>query len=82
MIIEDLIKKILQEATSDSTGGRGSYVSPLLPGYREFEKHQNAPFTEFVTQWDDAMLDHDSLDGEMSTDKKTIKKRERRAEKI
>jgi hypothetical protein len=81
MVIEDLIKKILKEATSEKSS-RGSYVSPLLPGYREFEKHQNAPFTEFVTQWDDAMLDHDSLDGEMSTDKKTIKKRERRAEKI
>ena len=82
MKIEEIIKNVLKEATGDSTGSRGSYVSPLLPGYREFEKHQNAPFTEFVTQWDDAMLDHDSLDGKMSTKKSEIKKRERRAEKI
>ena len=79
--IDQIIKKILLEATSEKAT-RGSYVSPLLPGYREFEKHQNAPFTEFVTQWDDAMLDHDSLDGKMSTKKSEIKKREKRAEKI
>ncbi len=81
MIIDNLIKKILKEATTEKTS-RGSYVAPLLPGYREFPKNQIAPFTEFVTQWDDAMLDHDSMDGKMSTKKKIIKKREKRAEKI
>ena len=77
----NLIKRVIKEATSEKSS-RGSYVSPLLPGYREFQKNQNAPFTEFVTQWDDAMLDHDSLDGKMSTKKSEIKKREKRAEKI
>jgi hypothetical protein len=81
MKIDQIIKKILLEATSEKST-RGSYVSPLLPGYREFQKNQNAPFTEFVNQWDDAMLDHDSLDGKMSTKKSVIKKREKRAEKI
>jgi hypothetical protein len=81
MITDDLIKKILKEATSEKST-RGSYVSPLLPGYREFEKSQNAPFTEYVTDWDDASLDHDSLDGKMSTNPKIIKKKEKRAEKI
>jgi hypothetical protein len=81
MITDDLIKKILKEATSEKST-RGSYVSPLLPGYREFEKNQNAPFTEYVTDWDDASLDHDSLDGKMSTSPKIIKKKEKRAEKI
>ena len=77
----NLIKRVIKEATSEKSS-RGSYVSPLLPGYREFQKNQNAPFTEFVTQWDDAMLDHDSLDGKMSTKKSEIKKRAKRAEKI
>jgi hypothetical protein len=81
MITRNLIKKILREATYEKQS-RGSYVTPLLPGYREFEKNQIAPFTEFVNQWDDAMLDHDSLDGKMSTNKKIIKKREKKAEKI
>lgn len=81
MISDNFIKKILREATSEKST-RGSYVSPLLPGYREFDKNQMAPFTEYVTDWDDASLDHDSLDGKMSTDPKTIKKKEKRAEKI
>ena len=81
MITDNFIKKILREATSEKST-RGSYVSPLLPGYREFDKNQMAPFTEYVTDWDDASLDHDSLDGKMSTDPKTIKKKEKRAEKI
>jgi hypothetical protein len=72
MIDDKLIKKIIREATSEKST-RGSYVSPLLPGYKEFQKNQNAPFTEFVTQWDDAMLDHDSIDGKMSTKKSEIK---------
>jgi hypothetical protein len=80
MNIDKIVRSILNEVTN--TKGRGSYVSPLLPGYREFEKHINGPFTEYVTEWDDAMLDHDSLDGEMSTKKSEIKKREKKAEKI
>jgi len=81
MISDNFIKKILREATSERMT-RGSYVTPLLPGYREFDKNQMGPFTEYVTDWDDASLDHDSLDGKMSTNPKTIKKKEKRAEKI
>ena len=80
--LNKIIKKVIIETTSDSRGSRGSYVSPLLPGYREFDKNQIAPFTEYVTDWDDASLDHDSLDGKMSTDPKTIRRKEKRAEKI
>jgi len=80
-MINHIVKKIINEVTSQSNV-RGTYVSPLLPGYRDFEKNVRAPYTEYVNDWDDAMLDHDSLDGHMSTDKKTIKKREKRAEKI
>jgi hypothetical protein len=79
-MLDNIIKKILKEATLGKS--KGSYVSPLLPGYREFEKHMNGPFTEYVTDWDDPLLDHDSLDGKMSVNKKTAKKREKRAEKI
>jgi hypothetical protein len=80
-MINKTIKKVLKEAVTGSSS-RGTYVSPLLPGYREFTPSVNQPFTNYVTDWDDAMLDHDSLDGEMSTDRKTIKKRERAAEKL
>jgi len=73
-----------KKKVNEATGGpnKGSYLSPLLPGYRVFEKNVNGPFTEYVTDWDDAGLEHDSLDGHMSTDRKTVKKRERAAEKM
>jgi hypothetical protein len=79
-MIEKIIKRIILEATT--TSRNSVYVSPLLPGYREFEKHINGPFTEYATEWDDPLLDYDSLDGKMSTKKSEIKKREKRAEKI
>ena len=85
MILE-ILKKIVEydnsikEATNSTKNSL--YISALTPGYREFEKHTIAPFTEYVTDWDDASLDYDSLDGEMSQSRKTIKKKEKRAEKI
>jgi hypothetical protein len=85
MILE-ILKKIVEydnsiiEATNSPKNS--IYISTLTPGYREFEKHTIAPFTEYVNDWDDALLDYDSLDGEMSQSRKTIKKREKRAEKI
>ncbi len=79
-MLYNIIKKTLKEATLGKS--KGSYVSPLQPGYREFESHMNGPFTEYVTNWDDPSLDYDSLDGRMSVSKKTAKKREKKAEKI
>ena len=79
-MLDNIIKKILKEATLGKS--KGAYVSTLQPGYREFETHINGPFTEYVTNWDDPMLDYDSLDGRMSVSKKTAKKREKKAEKI
>lgn len=85
MILE-ILKKIVEydnsikEATNSTKNSL--YISTLTPGYREFEKNIIAPFTEYVTDWDDALLDYDSLDGKMSVSRKTIKKREKRAEKI
>lgn len=81
-ILSKIIKKVIMETTSDSRGSRGSYVSPLLPGYREFDKNKMTPFTEYVTDWDDAFLDYDSLDGKMERSKKQIGKEEIVADKI
>ena len=80
MNIRDIIRKVLQESTNGSS--KGSYVSAMQLGYREFEKHISGPFTEYATEWDDPLLDYDSLDGKMSYSKKTIKRREKRAERI
>jgi hypothetical protein len=74
------ILRVLREATDSES--RGSYTSSLSPGFREFDKHLLAPFTQYLNDWDDPLLDYDSLDGKMSYSKDFIKKREKRAEKI
>jgi hypothetical protein len=81
MIIDSLIKKILNEATSDSNGARGSYVVPLRPGLKEFDKSQLTPFDIPVSKYNSPQLAHDSYDGEMKTPKKQIKKLENKAKK-
>jgi len=80
--LSKIIKKILQEATSDSSGGRGSYVAPLQPGVRKFKNSENGPFTIPVSNYDNPMLEFDSYDGSMDETKKQIKKIESKAKKI
>ncbi len=50
-------KKRISEATSDSSGGRGSYVAPLQLGLRPFKKDTLAPFTDSVSDYDMGMFD-------------------------
>jgi outer membrane protein OmpA-like peptidoglycan-associated protein len=80
-MLNQLIKKVLLEATSDSNGGRGSYVSPLQPGIRKFSKESLQPFTTPVSKYSDAELGYDSYDGAMSTPKKKNKKMENKRKK-
>jgi hypothetical protein len=79
MIQDSLIKKILREATTDS-GSRGSYLAPLRPGLRIFDKTQLDPFNIDVSKYDSPLLSYDSYDGKMSETKKQIKKIEKKAE--
>jgi len=81
-IVSKIKKELLKEATSDSGGSRGSYISPLVPGFKEFEKTQLGPFTDSVSEYNDSLLAYDSYDGKMSYPKKTIKKLEKKSKKI
>jgi hypothetical protein len=80
-MLSEIIKKVLQEATSDSSGG-GVYISPLQPGLRKFDKTQLSPFTTPVSHYDDARLNYDSLDGQMGYSKKNRTKMEKKANKV
>jgi hypothetical protein len=82
MLSDKRIKEIIREATSDSSGGRGSYVGPLQPGIRIFKKIDMQPFTIPVSKYDSPMLEFDSYDGKMDEPKKQIKKIEAKAKKI
>jgi hypothetical protein len=81
-MIEDIIKKVLNEVTSTSTGSRGSYIAPLLPGERYFEKNVLAPFTVEDSKYKSPDLAYDSYDGKMERSKKQIDKEEKKAKKI
>lgn len=82
-MLNQLIKKILREATSDSAGGsRGSYIAPLQPGLRKFNKNQLTPFEIPVSNYDSPLLSYDSYDGSMSETKKQIKNIESKAKKV
>lgn len=75
-------KKNISEATSDSVGSRGSYILPMQPGFKEFEKNQLAPFTVELSKFDNAQLYVDSLDGNMDESEYEIRKMEAVAKKI
>jgi hypothetical protein len=81
-IINKVFTKNLNEATGDSSGSRGSYIAPIMPGFRKFKKSQLAPFNTPVSKYDDSELAYDSYDGTMETPKSKIKKLEKEAEKI
>jgi len=81
-MIEDIIKKVLLEATTTSGGSRGSYIAPLLPGERYFKPNALAPFTVDVSKYKSPDLSYDSYDGKMERNKKQIGKEEKVAKKI
>jgi hypothetical protein len=82
MGIREIIKKVLQEATSMSTGSGGVYIAPLSLGIRKFKDNINQPYTKRVSNYDSPFLEYDSYDGSMETPKKQIKKIEKKAEKV
>ena len=82
MIIEDLIKKILKEATGDSTGSRGSYAPPLQPGIRDFDKSKLAPFTDPLTNYKSPLVAYDSYDHDWDLRSDQIRALEKTARKI
>jgi hypothetical protein len=81
-MIEKIIKKVLNEATSDGGGSRGSYITPLQMGIRRFKNSENGPFTISVSNYDSPELEYDSYDGKMDTPKNKRKKLEKTAEKV
>jgi len=75
-------KKHISEATSSSSGSRGSYIAPLQPGLRPFKKNSLAPFTDEISDYDSPLLQYDSYDGKMDERRKDIKRIEQQAKKV
>lgn len=80
-IVNKLKQEIIKEATGESSGSRGSYVLPVRPGKRIFDKNQLSPYNTEVSEYFSQELATDSYDGKMSTPKKDIQKIESKAKK-
>jgi hypothetical protein len=83
-LIKEVIKNIFIKSVNESTDSfdRGSYVGPLVPGTRLFDKSQLAPFINQVSNFDDSELAVDSYDGKLDVSKKTANKMEKKARKV
>lgn len=80
-MLRDLIRKILNEATSDS-GSRGSFVPPLQPGMRDFDENKLAPFTNSVSNYKSPLVAYDSYDHTWDLRTDQIKELEKTARRI
>jgi hypothetical protein len=80
--LDQIIKKVIREATGDSSGSRGSYILPLQPGFRPWSKSSLGPFTNKVSDFDSPLLDYDSYDGSLDERLDDIKKIEATARKV
>ena len=74
--------KNLFEATADKSGSSGSYVPPLQPGERPFEKSQLEPFNISVSDYKSPLVQYDSYDHHWDLRSKQIKKLEKIAKKV
>ena len=86
-IILEILKKLTQyeeylnEASTTSTV-HGTYNAPIRPGIRKWFKENLTPFIEPVSDYVDAEINYDSLDGDIKKSKKEISKREKIAKHI
>ena len=80
--LNQIIKKIIKEATSQKGGAAGQYVTPVQPGFRPFNETELTPFTQAVSEYENPLVQYDSLDHKMDLRQDQIKKLEASANKI
>jgi hypothetical protein len=80
--INRLINKILTEATSTSSGSRGSFIPPLQPGLKPFEKQTLDPYNISVSDYKNPLVQYDSYDKDWDLRKNQIKDLEKIARKV
>lgn len=80
--LDQIIKKVIKEATSQKGGASGQYVTPVQPGFRPFNEDSLAPFNIPVSKYDNPLVQYDSLDHKMDLRKDQVAKLEKEANKI
>jgi hypothetical protein len=81
-ILNKIIKRVIKEATGDGGGGRGSYIPPMQPGLRPFEKSSLEPFNQPVSDYKSPLVQYDSYDKTWDLRHDQIIELERTAAKI
>jgi hypothetical protein len=74
------IEKLIEATTTSSY--RGSYKPPVRPGLTYWDPEDLQPFVKPVSDYVNAEINYDSLDGDISTPKKEISKKEKIAKKL
>ncbi len=73
-------EKLIEATTTSSY--RGSYKPPVRPGLTYWDPEDLQPFVKPVSDYVNAEINYDSLDGDISTPKKEISKKEKIAKKL
>ena len=81
-MLNQIIYKVIKEATSDNGGGRGAYIPPMQPGLRPFSGESLQPFTQSVSKYKSPLVQYDSYDHDWSLRLNQIIELERQAAKI
>jgi hypothetical protein len=81
-MLNQIISKVIREATTDGGGSRGSYIPPMQPGLRPFSKESLAPFNQSVSDYKSPLVQYDSYDHTWDLRSGQIRELEKTAAKI
>jgi len=80
--LNQIIKRVIREATGDSSGSRGSYIPPIQPGLRPWSGESLQPFVQSVSDYKNPLVQYDSYDKTWDLRRDQIRELERTAAKI
>jgi hypothetical protein len=80
--IDKIIRRVIREATSDRSGGRGSYIPPIQPGLRSWDKTSLGPYEDAVSNFKSPLVQYDSYDKKFDLRIDQIRNLEKTAKKI
>jgi hypothetical protein len=81
-MLNQIITKVIREATSDGGGGRGAFIPTIQPGLRPWSGESLQPFTQAVSKYKNPLVQYDSYDHTWDLRTKQIIELEKTAAKI
>jgi hypothetical protein len=61
-MLNQIISKVIKEASSDGGIGRGAFIPPVQPGLRPWSGESLHPFTQAVSKYKSPLVQYDSYD--------------------